>query len=248
VYENKKRDLAKSDLMSSSLDGTKKPYTVGMNKCACADPRKPLIPCMINEENKHELRKPLKVHAVKIILSAMWFTDTAGVDQIFVGYKPPASDLEALAYKPYNSVYRLCFSFHSSFEEIVDFVNTLRPSKIHSIALPESTNDRSIRSHFYRQGEFSGFSSVPHEANNVSINDKKCSMSFGSNLSDVSASNLPSRGLVLRKRTPNAASNAADSSSENLTGSEDTSGSLNFGSSDEGEAENKLSPKKKLRI
>jgi hypothetical protein len=244
VYENRKKDLAKTDLMSSSLDGVKKPYTGGMNRCVCADPRKPLIPCMINDENKHELRKPLKVHAVKIILSAMWFTDTAGVDQIFVGYKPPANELETLAYKPYNSVYRLCFSFHSSFEEIVDFVNTLRPGKIHSIALPEATKDRGISSHFYRKGEFVGFSGVPHEDSSFSVIDKK---KMGGQFSDTNVNSLASRSLVLRKRKSNV-SNTADSSSDNLTGSEDTSGSLNFGSCDEDESDDRLSPKKKLRI
>jgi len=39
--------------------------------------------------NSNKKASNVKVNAVKIILSAMWFTETAGVDKIFIEYKPP---------------------------------------------------------------------------------------------------------------------------------------------------------------
>lgn len=82
------------------------------------------------------------INSAKIILSAMWFTDTAGVEKIFLEYKPPKKELDSIAYKYYEHVYRLCFSFHSSMEEIIDFVDTIKPKRLYSIALPENTTEK----------------------------------------------------------------------------------------------------------
>jgi hypothetical protein len=214
--------------MTSSLGGPKKPYTVGMNKttaAAATTANRPLIPCLINEQNRHELQKPLKVEAVKIILSAMWFTDTAGVDKIFVEYKPHAKELETMAYKPYKHVYRLCFSFHSSFEEIVDFVNTLRPGRIFSIALPPSTTDQMVNDYFYSKGQFVKFHSVSTAGDSEHSPVKKCS----------TGESLKSKHLVFRKRKSNLSETGMDSSNDDLSNSEHESGngSFNFGSEDE---------------
>ena len=72
----------------------------------------------------------------------MWFTDTAGLDNIFVEYKPQANESSSIAYRYYQNIYRLCFSFHSSMEEIVNFVDTIRPKKLYSIALPDKINEK----------------------------------------------------------------------------------------------------------
>jgi hypothetical protein len=101
----------------------------------------------------------VKVNAVKIILSAMWFKDTTGVDRIFLEYKPPKAEMDSIAYKPYDRIYRLCYSFHSSFEEIVNFIETIKPRKIYCIALPDSTSEKQISEYFYdSNGQFSHFS------------------------------------------------------------------------------------------
>lgn len=112
-------------------------------------------------QNEANLNHSLRTKSIKIILSAMWFTDTAGVDNILVEYKPPKSELNTPAYKYYSSIYRLCYSFHSSLEEIVDFVDTLRPKKLFSIALPESTGEKQINQYFFdSNNRFIGFHQV----------------------------------------------------------------------------------------
>ena len=62
---------------------------------------------------------------------------------------PSKIEAETAAYKPYRSVYRLCYSFHSSYEEIVDFVETIKPQNLKVIALPESTSELDVNKFFY---------------------------------------------------------------------------------------------------
>ena len=69
----------------------------------------PIYPCELINDNRRNNNNNIKINAVKIILSAMWFTDTAGVDNIFIEYKPPIKELNSDAYKYYKSIYRLCF-------------------------------------------------------------------------------------------------------------------------------------------
>jgi hypothetical protein len=173
----------------------------------------PAIPCMlVQNENNPCLDRSLRINAIKVILSAMWFTDTAGVDKILVEYKPAKNELASIAYKYYNSIYRLCYSFHSSLEEIVDFVDTLRPKKLYSIALPDSTTDKIINEYFFNlSGNFVGYhvrkaltNEEAHKIKNRSQSDR----AFGKCES--------SDKLVLRKRTSfecfNENSTSSDSS------------------------------------
>ncbi|RNA33268.1 artemis [Brachionus plicatilis] len=111
--------------------------------------KKTLIPCILDENKMDASKLSPGINAVKIILSAMYFTDNPGINKIFIEFKPNKNDRHYSNYLYYKKIYRLCYSFHSSMEEIVNFVNTLRPNKIHSIALPESTSENLIRKYFY---------------------------------------------------------------------------------------------------
>lgn len=228
VYENRKREAAKTDLMSSTIfGGERKPYTVHISNSPVksqSDTRRPIIPCLITSENmQKELARPLRVHAAKVILSAMWFTDTAGVEQVFIGYKPTLKEMNSLAYKPYKSIYRLCYSFHSSFEEIVDFVNTLRPKRLFSIALPEKASDQSIRDQFYLNGRFVGYRRVGFSS---LVNETKPKMTKSN-----SESKLFNKGasLILRKRK-SCLTFTDDGSATNSEAEETDDDDLNFGS------------------
>ena len=147
MYEVKKRDEKKISLFKSSSfvnDSNKKAMN---NKCLNLK-----LPCTIHDSNEiDKIRK--NVNCIKIILSTMWFIDTAGVSKILVQYVPSKTEAETLAYKPYKTVYRLCYSFHSSYEEIVDFVETVKPSNLKVIALPESTSESDVNSFFYGKSE-----------------------------------------------------------------------------------------------
>ena len=222
IYENRKRDQSKTDLMSC-------PYSEPKAYLKKSDSKlEPIYPCeFIN--TSHSVAK-MRVNAVKIILSAMWFTDTAGVDKIFVEYKPPVKDLNTDAYRFYNKVYRLCFSFHSSFEEIIDFVNNIKPDRLHSIALPESTTDKIINDHFYTNGRFTNFQ-LNNKALLANSNDSNNILKY--NQLDDSKTCLDNiKSLVLRKRKSNQDSfdvKKRDSSSDQSSAS-DNDCSLNFGS------------------
>ena len=233
IYENRKRDVAKTDLMSSSLSKdakSRKSYSTN-SLSTCCSKNKTLIPCQLTKENEKFYDKT-KINACKIILSAMWFTDTAGVDQIMIKYNPPPSELNLPAYKPYNSIYRLCYSFHSSFEEIVDFVDTLKPKKLFSIALPESTTDKLINEYFYTNDVFQGFHYPSKLSNSNGENEKKIykenKLSF--NLSEM-------KPLVLRKRKSFNKHlyniNNTENSSDNESSCSNESDDLNFGSDDD---------------
>jgi hypothetical protein len=175
IYENRKRDLAKTDLMSSSLQNLsnsgasckKKSYSASLCSLGSASSqvnldyaKRLLLPCTMLDGNEslNRLAGSSKANAIKVILSAMWFTDTAGVDKMLIEYKPPLAELNTPAYRNYSRIYRLCYSFHSSFEEIVDFVETIKPQKLYSIALPEITTEQKISDYFYDStGNFIGF-------------------------------------------------------------------------------------------
>ncbi len=232
IYENKKRDAAKTDLMCSPLSKTCKPYSApisqGLHKA------NHILPCTLTKENEHEYYRANKINAVKVILSAMWFTDTAGVDQIFIEYKPPKKDLSTPAFKPYKTIYRLCYSFHSSFEEIVDFVNTIKPKKLFSIALPESTTEKMINQYFYNsQGNFKGFHFNESNSNPVHKGEVRKQEESEEKLELFST-----KSLVLRKRK--SYETMRDSSSDRSTNS--SRDSLNFG--DESPVEEKVCKKK----
>lgn len=239
IYENKKRDQSKTDLMSPSIflnnSTIKSPLKIRKSylpdlSLSTDNQLKPLLPCC------QTMAQGFKVNSVKIILSAMWFTDTAGVDKIFVKYNPNKKEMESIAYKPYSSIYRLLYSFHSSFEEIVDFVNVLRPKKLHPIALPDSTNEKTINDYFYccETKTFHGFQfntafhsrlkKIPSQTiiNNFLVKSK------GSNES-----------LVLRKRTVDSFSCLV------VENSSDEDESLVFDNSDD--ENTKFSKKKKAK-
>jgi hypothetical protein len=86
IYENRKRDLAKTNLMSSSLENNKKPQTsqplvsyCSMNQRENMDENgvRPIIPCVLlnNAADCGNSAKSvsMRVTSVKIILSAMWY-------------------------------------------------------------------------------------------------------------------------------------------------------------------------------
>jgi hypothetical protein len=239
IYENRKRDEAKTDLMSCPFS-ERKCYMRNMDT-KCSDD--PIYPCELLNSNKTTSK--IKVNAVKIILSAMWFTDTAGVDKIFIEYKPPAKEMNTIAYRYYQSIYRLCFSFHSSFAEIIDFVNSIKPARLHSIALPDSTTEKIINDHFYNSnGKFNNFQLNNKSQTKSSSKEENNFAKF--NNSDNQATFIDKiEPLKLRKRKSlqqNIDSNYnRDSSSDNLSASGADSDSLNFGSDDD---ENVIETKK----
>lgn len=161
VYKNCKSDRHRSELVNKEW----KMQKLNCKNCASTNNEcsKHLIPCLIDYYNKDWKKQALslKVNAVKIILSSMWFTNNTGIEKIFIQYKPSEKEIQTPSYLPYKSVYRLCYSFHSSFEEIVDFVNTLKPKKLYSIALPEMTSENFIIKHFYNSNNnFVGFNAT----------------------------------------------------------------------------------------
>ena len=246
IYENRKRDLAKTDLMTSSLPQSKSSSLTKMTKKTYlstfeSDDRgvKPQLPCCSQVASSAQT---FKVECVKIILSAMWFTETAGVDKIFVGYNPSRKEKESPAYKPYNAVYRLLFSFHSSFEEIIDFVNYLRPSRLHSIALPDSTTEKIINEYFYdlSTNTFLGFQA------NRSVHAKMTKSSSESQLWATSNKLKPTPGpLLLRKRTFDSFSTLLHEKSSDESLSANSEEDLVFEDTDELDLKNRN--KKRLR-
>ena len=208
IYENRKRDLAKTDLMSSSQGTSRasaKPCAYSGSESYGETIKYPNefnldLPCepFCNASNG---KRGVKINAAKVILSAMWFTDTAGVDRIFLEYKPHKSEMDSIAYKPYTKIYRLCFSFHSSFEELVNFINIIKPRKrIYSIALPESTTEQQINDCFYdATGQFVPFQ-LTRLTRQSSLDSNRISKLQASTPAS-SQSSLSSSQLVLRKRS-----------------------------------------------
>jgi hypothetical protein len=132
------------------------------------------------------------------------------------------------AYKYYSSIYRLCYSFHSSFEEIVDFVDTIKPKRLYSIALPDSTTDKIVNDYFYSStGKFQGFH-FQQKQTSVKIDQNK---KFDPKAVDLGQM----KQLVLRKRksfNKEIYSIGPSDDKENSSSGDETS-DLNFGSSDD---------------
>nr|QNH68099.1 artemis [Brachionus koreanus] len=182
---------------------------------------KPLIPCLIEDDKANEFKIPVEINAVKIILSAMYFTDNPGIDKIFIEFKPSKNERHFKNLNLYKKIFRLCYSFHSSMEEIVSFVNSLRPKRIHPIALPDSTSESSITRYFFdNQQKFTEFH-LGHKNKKICINHEK----FKNNSSDKK---FLINDLILRKRNTFNGSSLEkqlerNSSSEDSNGSEDDS-------------------------
>lgn len=143
IYESKKRDEYKKSLFETQQHNQKLTKLERKGGECWYD-----IPCTVDEDDDLAKLK-CNVNAVKVILSTMWFVDTAGVNKILVQYIPNKIEADNASYKPYKTIYRLCYSFHSSFEEIVDFVETVKPLDLKVIALPESTSERDLHNYFY---------------------------------------------------------------------------------------------------
>jgi hypothetical protein len=93
-------------------------------------------PCKIFE-NEILQKQNKKIKAVKIILSTVLYRESPKKENIFAQYHPPRNLLSTALYFYYRSVYRLCYSFHSSCEELNDYVNTIRPENLYAINLPD---------------------------------------------------------------------------------------------------------------
>lgn len=206
---------------------------------------------LAQNESDASLDRSLRTNSIKIILSAMWFTDTAGVDNILVEYRPAKADMTTPAYKFYSSIYRLCYSFHSSLEEIVDFVDTLRPKRLFSIALPDSTSEQQINEYFYdSNGQFVGFHNCSASAGGHQM---KRSTSFGTGSKTAAESPLKKRvstdtTLVLRKRKPFEFGNngsTSDTSSNCSSSSSHSENELVFGG--DSDDENNDGKRKKIK-
>jgi Cft2 family RNA processing exonuclease len=197
MYEVKKRDEKKISLFKSTASTFEK-----TKKCSNLK-----LPCTIEDQKEFD-RIKLNVNCIKIILSTMWFIDTAGVSRILLQYVPSKIEAETAAYKPYRTVYRLCYSFHSSYEEIVDFVETIKPQNLKVIALPESTSELDVNKFFYGESII-----------------KKQSLSIRQS---ESISNSSLNSLVLRKRKSTLDFNKSDSE----TDTDDEDDDLCFGLSD----------------
>lgn len=227
IYENRKRDAAKTDLMSCPYSERKSYLS------SCSSQSEPIYPCELVNSSCGSTNR--KVNAVKVILSAMWFTDTAGVDKIFIEYKPHVKELNTDAYRYYSRVYRLCFSFHSSFAEIIDFVNNIKPGRLFSIALPESTSEKTINDHFYSNGKFTNYQLNNKNLLNSKENENSIICMKFNQIEENKTCLDNVKSLVLRKRK---STQTKDSSSEQSSAS-DSDSSLNFGSDNDELAANK---------
>ncbi|CAF0742771.1 unnamed protein product [Didymodactylos carnosus] len=94
---------------------------------------------------------------IRVLLSIMWFAEQIAADKLLVEYHKYHSNFENsqssskkyfLGYEDYGGegvdvsysdkylTYRLCYSLHSSFSEIIDVLKTLRPKSVVPIAAP----------------------------------------------------------------------------------------------------------------
>ncbi len=91
---------------------------------------------------------------IRILLSIMWFTEQIAASELLVEYHEYHSNFDqnlskrCLGYQDYGNEnheiiypdkylsYRLCYSLHSSFSEIVDVLKTLKPQRCTPIAAP----------------------------------------------------------------------------------------------------------------
>ncbi len=228
IYEARHRNRTdKSDLLKSQLTGFNHMKTDSIKI------EESMLPCELFALDK--LRNPRNIdkelNCVKIILSTMWFTDTAGVDNIFVEFKPKCEkQLESVAYKYYKNIYRLCFSFHSSMEEIIDFVNTIQPKRLYSIALPEGLDNMSLNEYFFAaDGSFKCFRLAVCSDKSVDIGKK------ATQILNRTCKPLVDEPLVLRKRKSLNSlirnKNETDDSSSNESEKNSKDSYLNFGDS-----------------
>ncbi|CAF1317285.1 unnamed protein product [Adineta steineri] len=68
--------------------------------------------------------------SIKIVLSVLWFTLEQQQQRQF---KSPLVQIS-------TDYYRLCYSLHSSYNEICTFVKQISPTRVHPIALPDQIN------------------------------------------------------------------------------------------------------------
>jgi len=91
---------------------------------------------------------------IRILLSIMWFTEQIAASELLVEYHEYHSNFDqnlskrCLGYQDYGHEnsdiiyrdkylnYRLCYSLHSSFSEIIDVLKTLKPKRVTPIAAP----------------------------------------------------------------------------------------------------------------
>ncbi len=91
---------------------------------------------------------------IRILLSIMWFTEQVSASELLVkyneyhsnfdqnlskysiGYQDYRNDHVDIAYRDKYLNYRLCYSLHSSFSEIIDVLKTLKPQHVTPIAAP----------------------------------------------------------------------------------------------------------------
>jgi len=91
---------------------------------------------------------------IRIFLSIMWFTEQVSASELLVEYNEYHSNFDQtlpkrcngyhdydnnnndIIYKDKYINYRLCYSLHSSFSEIVDVLKTLKPQRVTPIASP----------------------------------------------------------------------------------------------------------------
>lgn len=91
---------------------------------------------------------------IRILLSIMWFTEQISANELLVeyheyhsnfdqtlskrclGYQDYEKDTNNIIYRDKYLNYRLCYSLHSSFSEIIDLLKTLKPQNVTPIASP----------------------------------------------------------------------------------------------------------------
>ncbi|CAF4598084.1 unnamed protein product [Rotaria sp. Silwood1] len=94
---------------------------------------------------------------IRILLSIMWFTEQIAASELLVEYHEYHSNFDqnlskrCIGYQDYGNEsadvtfqdtylnYRLCYSLHSSFSEIIDVLKTLKPKRVTPIAAPLTT-------------------------------------------------------------------------------------------------------------
>ena len=125
-------------------------------------------------------------------------------------------------------------------EEIIDFVNTIRPGKLYSIALPDTTNEKAISDYFFgANGKFKGFHLSSLDGKNRVQKSKSVS-----NIADIVA-----RPLVLRKRKSfnNLVGDGVESGENSSCNESDSDSDLNFGGSEEDDEKCCMSFAKKFK-
>jgi len=87
---------------------------------------------------------------IRVFLSIMWFTEQIAAHELLIEYHEYHSNFDQtqskrlLGYQDYEPMkfrdkylnYRLCYSLHSSFSEIIDVLKTLKPHRVTPIAEP----------------------------------------------------------------------------------------------------------------